>query len=168
MNVLHPSMITTKVEIFWKLETNLIQKLVKSLCQSSNIFRELLQFKLEVMSKKTSSLQGIVRPPIGWSYSNCSLLWLSNSWNDFCFKYDIGITNLFISSPTYTARYPFGTPTDFEDDALLMILGKRKPIVVLYVLKRREWSKIDRLVYRKDSSFWTSNESWNANDLCWC
>jgi len=65
MNVLHPSMITTKVEIFWKLETNLIQKLVKSLCQSSNIFRELLQFKLEVMSKKTSSLQGIVRPPIG-------------------------------------------------------------------------------------------------------
>jgi hypothetical protein len=42
-----------------------------------------------------------------------------------------------MSSPTYTARYPFGTPIDFEDDDLLMILGKRKPIVVVCVEKKR-------------------------------
>ncbi|KAF7841111.1 Auxin-induced protein X10A [Senna tora] len=29
-------------------------------------------FKREVISKNTSSLQGIVRPPIGWSYPNSS------------------------------------------------------------------------------------------------
>ena len=45
------------------------------------------------------------------------------------------ITNRFIFSPTWTARYPFGTSTDFEgawfaaNDAFL-IPGRRKPIVV--------------------------------------
>ncbi|PNX84891.1 SAUR-like auxin-responsive family protein [Trifolium pratense] len=68
-----------------------------------------------------SSPQGIVIPPIGCSYPNCSSVWLSHSWNEVWLKYDTGITNLFIFSPTYTARYPFGTP--FEDDAFdLMIL----------------------------------------------
>jgi hypothetical protein len=108
------------------------------LCQSFDIVRELegnYQFKLEVISKKTSSRQGIVIPPIGWSNPNCSSDWLSKSWNEIWFKYDTGMTHLFISSPTYTARYPFGTP--FEDDAFdLMILGKRKPIVVCLEKKR--------------------------------
>jgi hypothetical protein len=94
-----------------------------------------------------------VRPPIGWSYSNCSSASLNNSWNEVWFKYDTGITNRFIFSPTYTARYPFGTSTAFEDDALgLMILGKRKPIVVcMYVCieKKRYWSKKARVVFRR-------------------
>jgi hypothetical protein len=49
------------------------------------------------------------------------------------------MTNRFILSPTYTARYPFGTSTPFEAvwfAALLMIPVKRKPILVC-VVKRR-------------------------------
>jgi len=53
----------------------------------------------------------------------------------------MGITNLFIFSPTYTARYPFGTSKPFEDTGLpekedLLIPGKRKPIVLC--LRRRK------------------------------
>jgi len=91
--------------------------------------------KLQVTCKKTSSVQGIVRPPIGWSYPNSSSAQLSKYWNEVWFKYDVGITNRFISSPTYTARYPFGTFATFNDVwlllnvALLIAAGKRKPIL---------------------------------------
>ena len=50
-------------------------------------------------------------------------------------KYDMGITNLFIFSPTYTATKPFGTSIPFEEAKFLeneedlLIPGKRKPIV---------------------------------------
>jgi len=109
------------------------------------------------MSKKTSSLQGIVRPPVGWSYSNCSSAWFNNSWNDGWFKYDIGITNRFISSPTYTARYPFGTSTTFEDDVLLIIPGKRKPIFVCVVKKKIGLEKRKTCLNIENWSFWISN-----------
>ena len=59
------------------------------------------QFKLQVRSMKASSLHGIVRPPSGWSNPNSSSAWLSKFWNEGCFKYEIGITNLFFwVSPT--------------------------------------------------------------------
>lgn len=57
--------------------------------------------KREVISRKLSSLQGIVIPPIGWLYPNSSSTWLSKSRNKGWFKKDIGITNLFfLLSPT--------------------------------------------------------------------
>jgi hypothetical protein len=72
------------------------------------------------------------------------------SWNEVWFKYDTGITNRFIFSPTYTAIYTFGMSMAFEDDTLdLMILAKRKPIVVCVKkigLKKKE-------LYIEDSSF---------------
>jgi len=91
--------------------------------------------KLEVTCKKTSSVQGIVMPPIGWSYPKSSSTWLNKSWNEVWFKYDMGITNRFISSPTYTARLRFGTFVTFDDVRLLLneafriAAGKRKPIL---------------------------------------
>lgn len=61
--------------------------------------------KREVRWMKVSSLQGIVIPPIGWSYPNSSSAWLSKSKNKGSFKYDIGTTNRFFwLSPTYTAK----------------------------------------------------------------
>ncbi|WVZ01643.1 hypothetical protein V8G54_022449 [Vigna mungo] len=46
------------------------------------------------------------------------------------FKYLIGIMNLFIFSPTYTARYPFGTTLPFEAACLaLLIPSKLKSMV---------------------------------------
>lgn len=61
--------------------------------------------KWEVRWRKVSSLQGIVIPPMGWSYPNSSSAWLSKSRNKGSFKYDTGITNRFFwLSPTYTAK----------------------------------------------------------------
>lgn len=69
----------------------------------------------EVRSAKVSSLQGIVSLPIGWSNPNSSSAFLSRSWNNGRLKNDIGTTYLFFwLSPTYTAKYPFGTSADFE------------------------------------------------------
>lgn len=108
----------------------------------------------EVICKKTCSVQGIVRPPIRWSYPNSSSASLNKFWNEGWFKYDVGITNLFISSPTYTARYPFGTFVTFDDvwlllnEARLIAAGKRKPIS--NVLKNNSQT----LRRKKVSVFW--------------
>jgi len=130
--------------------------------------KELNQFKWEAISKKISSLQGIVRPPIGWSYSNCSSAWFNSSWNEVWFKYDIGITNRFIFSPTYTARYPFGTSKPFEDDALdLMILGKRKPIIVCMYWKEKLSVKNKDLFVNRRLKFLNFKSFWLWMVLCW-
>jgi len=64
---------------------------------------------------KKSSLQGIVRPPIGWSNPNSSSALPSSSWNEGWFRSDTGTTNRFFSlSPTYIARWPFGTSINLE------------------------------------------------------
>jgi hypothetical protein len=41
-------------------------------------------------------VQGIVRPPVGWSYRNFSSTWQNKSWNDDWFKYDTGIAYRFL------------------------------------------------------------------------
>lgn len=57
---------------------------------------------LEVNSMKAFSVQGIVRPPIGWLKPNSSSARFSKSWNEGSFRYDIGTTYLFLwnSPPT--------------------------------------------------------------------
>ncbi|KAL4327253.1 hypothetical protein AHAS_Ahas13G0081600 [Arachis hypogaea] len=63
---------------------------------------------------------------------NISRAWLNKSWIEGWFKYETGITNRFCFSPTYTARCPFGTSTDFEaawlpeNDDVLRITGIRR------------------------------------------
>lgn len=42
--------------------------------------------KLRLRLTNSSSLQGIVMPPIGWSYPNSSSAWLNKSWNKGWFK----------------------------------------------------------------------------------
>ena len=88
-----------------------------------------IQVRTDMIFKKTSSLQGIVRPPIGWWYPYSSSALLSKSWNEGWFKHPIGITNLFFFSPTYTARYPFGTSAPFETSCLALLTpSKPKPM----------------------------------------
>lgn len=79
------------------------------------------QCKLEVRLTKISSLHGIVRPPISWLNPNSSAAWLNKSWNAGFLRWDSGITNRFLASPTYTAKCPLGT---FE-------VGKMRPIICL-------------------------------------
>jgi len=116
-------------------------------------------FKQEVVCWKTSSLQGIVRAPMGWSYPNSSSAWLNKSWKEGWFKYDIGITNRFCSSPTYTARYPFGTCTDFEaaclelDDAC-RIPSKRKPIFELLMRRKKNNQDLEGMDRKIDAWEW--------------
>jgi len=52
---------------------------VEYLCQSYLSYN---LFNRDVISKKRSSPQGIVRPPIRWSYPNSFSAWVSNSWNE--------------------------------------------------------------------------------------
>jgi len=97
--------------------------------------------KPEVMLTKMSSVQGMVRPPIGWVKPNSSSAILSSSWNEGWFNNDTGITNLFFSpSPTYTAKYPLGTSSDVAAALdlrrmclALKALGKRIAIIVVLV-----------------------------------
>ena len=42
--------------------------------------------KREVSSMKLAILQGMVRPPMGWSNPNSSSAWLNKSWNEGWFK----------------------------------------------------------------------------------
>ena len=56
---------------------------------------------LDVRLMKTSSLQGIVRPPVGCLNPNSSSARLSKAEKEGWLKYAIGTTNLFLSiSPT--------------------------------------------------------------------
>jgi len=91
---------------------------------------------------KASSLQGIVRQPIGGLKPNSSSARLSKSWNEGWLKYDIGTTNLFLCiSPTYIATCPFGTSGWFlqwRDLPLIICLtlwimdGKRMPMLIWF------------------------------------
>ena len=59
----------------YKLRNGLLYK-ISPLIYAGLLKCEILgQFKQDVMLKKTSSLQGIVRPPMGWSYPNSSQLY---------------------------------------------------------------------------------------------
>lgn len=94
-----------------------------------------IQARSDMICKKTSSLQGMVRPPIGWWYPYSSSALLSKSWNEGWFKHSIWITNRFFSSPTYTARYPFGTSAPFDTACLALLTpSKRKPMVFVFCL----------------------------------
>ena len=65
----------------------------------SSLFQEVCS--LEVRLMETSSLQGIVKPPIGCLNPNSYSVLLSKAEKDGWFKYDIGTTNRFLSvSPT--------------------------------------------------------------------
>ena len=70
-------------------------------------------------SRNTSSLQGMVKPPIGWLNPNSSSARLRNSLKEGWFRNGIGTTNLFFSfsicSPTYTATCPLGTWSNDDD-----------------------------------------------------
>lgn len=100
---------------------------------------------------KASSLQGIVRQPIGGLKPNSSSARLSKSWNEGWLKYDIGTTNLFLCiSPTYIATCPFGTSGWFlqwRDLPLIMCLtlwimdGKRMPMLIWF-WAWKEWFEI--------------------------
>lgn len=102
---------------------------------SADIFGSLCnhdQCNREVWSMKMSSLQGIVRPPIGWLYPNSSSAWLSNSWNVGSFSNEIGTTNLFFSpSPTYTAKYPFGTSMGVERRRICLALERLGNLIAM-------------------------------------
>lgn len=63
----------------------------------------------EMTLTKTSSLQGIVIPPIGCTNPYSSSAWTNKSWNRDLLRYATGIMCRFFSpSPTYTAKHPFG------------------------------------------------------------
>lgn len=57
---------------------------------------------------KTATSQGILRTPVCWN-PNSSSASLRRIWKAWWPKYSVGIVNLLSSSPTQTARYPFGT-----------------------------------------------------------
>lgn len=112
-----------------------------------------IQARSDMICKKTSSLQGMVRPPIGWWYPYSSSALLSKSWNEGWFKHSIWITNRFFSSPTYTARYPFGTSAPLIDNACLALLtpSKRKPMVFVFclLLHTHNYRMISKNLYDK-------------------
>ena len=85
-----------------------------------------------------SSLQGIVRPPIGCSNPNSSSAMFSNSWNEGWFKNDIGIKKRLLSlSPTYTAMWPFGTSIDVEATCFPNEFGRRRMCLACIILSKR-------------------------------
>lgn len=64
---------------------------------------------------KTETSQGILRTPVCWN-PNSSSASLRSTWKAWWPKYSVGIMNLLSSSPTQTARYPFGTTALLLDD----------------------------------------------------
>ena len=94
--------------------------------------------KPEVMLRKFSSVQGIMRPPIGWLKPNSSSAILSSSWNEGWFKYDTGITYLLFSpSPTYTAKCPLGTSSDVVAAWFANRFDRRRMYLALKTLGKR-------------------------------
>lgn len=63
---------------------------------------------ISVRERKTTSSQGILRPVACWNPNSSSDLW-SKLWNSGWSNHDIGIIYLLLFSPTYTAKWPFGT-----------------------------------------------------------
>jgi hypothetical protein len=115
------------------------------LCRSCDILRGLpgIQFNCKVISKKTSSLQGIVRPPMGWSYPYYSSGWLNNSWNDVRLKYDTGITNRllrqYFSVDNLGVQYVLGTGKYM---GLPSTIGRSKKAMFNFIMER-VWRKIN-------------------------
>ena len=151
--------------------------------------------KREVRSMKMSSLQGIVRPPIGWWNPNSSSALFSKSWNEGLFKNDMGTTNRFFSlSPTYTAKKPFGTSANVEAACFVnefdrrrmclacIIPGKRIAIAIyLYYCSERWWrsqmktEKGDESkdLIQEDLKIWSCYERISSDFICviideWC
>ena len=85
---------------FYQVRRRLLYKMSSLIYVSLLLCEIYCQFKQQVIRWKTSSLQGIVRPPMGWSYPKSSSAWVNKSWNEGWFMYDTGITNRFIFSPT--------------------------------------------------------------------
>lgn len=111
----------------------------------------------EMRSRNISSLQGMVKPPIGWLNPNSSSARLRNSLKEGWFRNDIGTTNLFFSfsicSPTYTATCPLGTLSNDDDDvrflfpsecsfiicfAAFVIAIRLNPILVIFCYRTKD------------------------------
>lgn len=139
----------------------------------------LYHIKREVRSIKMSSLQGMVRPPIGWLNPNSSSAFLNNSWNEGWFKNETGIINLFFwLSPTYTAKWPFGTSADIElvnsfdwrrICLACKILEKRIAIAVFSIWELERWRCFSNLGSNKKDLLIEMFRTWYAfGDTKWC
>jgi len=124
-------------------------------------------FKQEVRSMNTSSLQGIVRPPIRWSKPNSSSAWANNSWNKGWLKYDTGITNLlFWLSPTYTAQCPFGIPPNVQY-FLRIRLARINGVTLVPIVSRDIWQLLIMRAKKKKFENHTHNKSFlECLDTC--
>lgn len=114
------------------------QNPIDSLTKKKSLFSSTI-FKIV---SKTETWQGILKTPICWN-PNSSSACLSKMWNAWWLKYSVGITYLFCSSPTATARYPFGTDlfdasraelSDDRDNVLFRNLMLLLPLLLLLSL----------------------------------
>lgn len=92
---------------------------------------------------KTPTSQGILNTPSCWN-PNSSSASLNKDTNALCPRYSVGMTNLCISSPTHTAKCPFGTSHDnadvsLKDNVRLMnLIPLDEEVLLLVVLEEVE------------------------------
>ena len=141
-----------------------------SLTRATNVrslFFGHLRFRLEVTMMKVSSGQGIVKPPIGWSNPNSSSDLLSRAWKEGWFKYETGTIYLFLwtwSSPTYTARKPFGVVAVTE--RLMIFFAPKKPLTkAIYSLRKSKLKWVEDTKLNAESQDLDCFTTWCCEEL---